>query len=151
MTVASALASLLATAAATLAVPPVPIVRPGEPDIVGQVPTVAYWFMGWRTWDANTLSRTQRLSCWHIRLYYPIGPRITPSTDSSVEEWLEVATAAIDNKLWGNVGLLGAATGQGFELTEPQAGWLKDANEAESRVVDWDLAAMLSNVATIAV
>lgn len=147
--VATSLNAALVAAAATMSAPVVPVVRPGEPSQtdLGDVPTFAYWFMGTKTWEAHTFSRTQELSCWHIRLYYPLKPRITVTTDVNVEQWLETATGAVRGQLYGDVSLNGASTGKGFEIDmQATAGWLF---ESSYRVVDMDLEVFMAAPHTI--
>lgn len=149
-TVASSIATALGTAAATLSAPVVPIVRAGEPSQadLGDVPTFAYWYMGTKTWEAHTLSRTQELSCWHIRLYYPLKPRIAVTTDVNVEQWLETATGAVRGVIYGDVSLNGASTGRGFEIDmQATAGWIF---ESSYRVVDMELEVFMAAPHTIA-
>ena len=146
--VRTAIAALLGTAAATLS--PVPKVRAGEPEIVAE-PTIAYWFDDWTTCEANTLSETQRISRWGIRVYFPLKLRIAATSDEDVEDWLVAAVAAIDAEFWGHVGLLGTATGEGAVLSDAKVGYIDDIQGSQSRSAEWTLDVFLSNVAPIAV
>jgi hypothetical protein len=147
VSIATELDSLLNTAAATLASGPKTTVRAGEPDAVSD-PTIAYWYTGTGTWEANTLSRTQEHSDWHIRIQLPAGPRYVPS-DGAMEGWLEDAVNAVRQALWGAVGLGGAATGKGIELSDAKTGWA-NAGGQWTRLADMDLQVDLSNVHPIA-
>ena len=147
-TVRTAIDALLSTAAATLS--PVPTVRAGEPEIVAE-PTVAYWFADWATWEANTLSETQRISRWGIRLYWPLRQTIAATSGPDIEDWMVAAVSAIDAEMWGHVGLLGAATGEGAVLSDARIGYADDLQGGQSRVAEWTLDVFLSNVAPIAV
>ena len=146
-TVAQAHATLLGNAAATLT--PAPLVRQGEPSIVG-APMVAFWFAGFPVWEANTMSYTQRISRWGIRLYYPMTPTLEPASSDVVEAWLEAAVIAIEGQYWGHVGLMGAATGGGAILGEAKTGWQRDMNGDDNRTVEWEHDAFLANVSPIA-
>jgi len=149
MSVATEIGTLLAAAAATLPATPKVVIQAGEPDTVN-LPTFAYWYMGRGTWEANTFSVTQEQAWWHIRVYVPTGPRFTPS-DISLDGWLSDAVDAIRGQFFGHVGLGGAATGQGLELTDAQAGWQGAPNTQLLRVVDMDLRAYVAAVHPIAV
>ncbi len=149
MSLTSTLEGYLRTAAGTMSAPPCNSVRPGEPDNVN-LPTIAYWFQGVRTWEANTLNQTQELSGWHIRIYAPATIRYTPA-DGGIELWVSDLTNAIRGQLYGHVGAGGTATGQGMELTDAIPGWAQVPNGILCRVVDMDWWAMLSNVHPIAV
>ena len=143
MSVASALAGYLTTAAGAMTGPPIKEVRAGEPDVVN-LPTIAYWYVATKTWEANTFSQTQELSVWHIRIYAPVGPRYTP-IDGGVEAWIETLVDGIRGQLYGAVALGGAATGGGMELTDATAGWAQVGGQM-CRIVDMEMSAMLSNV-----
>ena len=142
-TVASELQTLLAAAAATVTAPVVATVRPGEPDVVN-TPTIAYWYTGTKTWQANTFAATQELSCWHVRVYGPVGPRFAP-VDGGVEGWLEQVVGAVRGQVWGRYALAGAATGSGSSLSDAAAGWAQVAAQL-CRVADMDLEAMQTAV-----
>lgn len=147
MSIATEIGSLLTSAAASVA-PPTADVRAGEPDVVN-VPTFAYWYTGTGTWDANTLSVTQETSDWHIRVILPAGPRFVPA-DQALDDWLERAVSAIRGQFYGHVGLNGAASGGGLELTDAKAGWIAVPNTQFERVVDMDLRVLMAAVHAIA-
>ena len=144
---ATALKGYLSTAAAGMSGPPCKTVKSGEPDNVN-LPTIAYWFIGLKTWEANTLSKTQILAGWHIRAYLPVGPNFTPINDD-VEAWMFNLSMAIYAQLYGHVSAGGAATGIGMELTDAIPGYAQVGAQL-SRVVDMEWWAMLSNVSAIA-
>ena len=147
-TLASALSGYLTTAGNAMTGPQLQGgVRPGEPDNVN-LPTIAFWFLGTKTWEANTLSKTQELWGWHIRIYAPVGPRYTP-IDGGVEAWISQLTQNIRAQLYGNVSAGGAATGVGMELTDATTGYAQMGAQL-NRVVDMEWWAMLSNVSAIA-
>ena len=143
MSVASELQTYLSAAAATVTVPSVATVRPGEPDTVN-VPVIAYWYTGTKTWQANTFSKTQELSCWHVRVYGPVGPRFTP-IDGGVEGWLESVVDAVRGQLWGHYSLDGAATGTGASISDATAGWAQVGAQL-CRIADMDFEAMQTAV-----
>lgn len=123
------------------------VVQAGEPDVV-DLPTIAYWYMGVRTWEANTLSYTQELQDWHIRVYIPVGPVFVPQA-GTIEDWLASIVDAIRGQLYGHVALSGAATGGGLELSDAKPSWA-DVGAQWCRIADMDLEAMLANVHPIA-
>lgn len=150
MSLTTQLAAYLQAAADTMTGPPVEGgVRAGEPDNVN-LPTIAYWYLGVRTWEANTLNRTQELSGWRIRIYCPVSARFVPA-DGGVDLWIATLTDAVRGQLYGHIGDGGFATGQGMELTDAVAGWAQAPNSQISRTVDMDWWAMLSDVHVIAV
>ena len=146
MTIATALSGYLSTALATMTAPTAAEVRAGEPDVVN-LPLVAYWYTGTKTWEANTLSVTQELSCWHVRIYVPVSARFTP-IDGGVEGWIETLVGAIRAQLFGNVAMGGAATGGGLDIGDATSGWAQVGQQL-CRVVDMDLEVMLAAVHTI--
>ena len=148
MTVATAIGDRLSAAVSDAHAPFGITVQAGEPDVVN-TPTIAYWYMGTRTWEANTLSYTQELSDWHVRVYIPTGPVFTPQA-GTVEDWLASIVDAIRGQFYGHVGLGGAATGEGLELSDAKSAWA-DVGAQKCRIADMDLGAMLSNVHPIAV
>ena len=147
MSIATAIHGYLAAAAATMTGPQVTAVRPGEPDVV-DLPTIAYWYTGTGTWDANTLSRTQETSDWHIRVYLPAGARFVP-IDGNIEDWIETLVGAIRGQLFGHVAMGGAATGGGLYLSDAVSGWAP-VNNILTRIVDMDLKVMRAAVHVIA-
>lgn len=148
MSVATELLSLLTTAAGSMTAPALTQIGGGEPDVVN-LPTLAYWYVGQRTWEANTFSYTQERECWHIRGYLPVGSRFVAG-NVDVEGWIVTLVGAIRGQLYGKVGLNGAATGEGITLSDATPGWAQVGNQL-CRVVDMDLDAYLSNVHSIAV
>ena len=147
MSIASTLQTTFTAALSGISKPTVPSVRAGEPDTLN-VATVAYWYTGTRTWQANTFSQTQELSCWHIRVYQPAPARFTPE-DGGVDAWLEDVVNALRGAVYAHVGLGGAATGTGLTLSDATAGWLQ-TGAVLCRVADMDLEAMLTAVHPIA-
>lgn len=146
MSVASELQTYLAAAAATITAPTIATVRPGEPDTVNS-PTIAYWYTGTKTWQANTFTATQELSCWHVRVYAQAGARFTP-IDGGIEGWLESIVGAIRGQLWGHYSLDGAASGKGGSVTDAVAGWAQVGGQL-CRIADMDFEAMQTAVHTI--
>lgn len=147
MTVASALLGYLQTAAATMTAPALTQVIAGQPDTIS-LPTLAYWYTGTKTWEANTLSKTQELSCWHLRVYLPQGTQFAPQAGNT-QAWLEKLVDAIRGQLYGAVSLGGAATGGGMTLSDATVAWIQ-MGTVWVQVVDMDLEAMMAAVHTIA-
>lgn len=145
----TALKGYLTTAAATMSAPACKAVVPGQPDNVN-LPTVAFWYIGTKTWAANTLNRTQELEGYAIQLYLPNGPQFVPASGSG-EDWIVELTNAIRGQLYGHVAAAGQATGQGMELTDATAGyWQSGSGGVLCRVVTMDWWAMLTDVHVIA-
>ncbi len=142
----AALTSYLTTAGSS--VTPVPVIRSGEPDNVN-VPTVAYWYLGVRTWEANTFTYTQELIGWMIRTYVPIGPRFVPG-DGYIEAYLADLTDEIREELYGNLGAGGVATGEGAEISDAKPGYATVGGQY-CRIADMEVWYMVSNAHAIAV
>lgn len=147
-TITAALEGYLTAALATVTSPAVITqIRPGEPDTV-DLPTVAYWYLGQKTWEANTFTKTQEQWGWRIRVIVPTGPRAVPM-DTNLEQWMADLINAIRGQLWGNVGAGGANTGGGMELTDARTDWGIYGGQL-CRVATMDWWPMLSNVHDIA-
>lgn len=143
-----ALEGYLGAAGATMSSPAVAgTVVAGEPPTIDR-PTIAYWFLGIKPWETNTLGATQEMWGFHIRAYYPLGQRGTPPR-SQVEAWIAGITSAIRAQLYGHVKAGNYATGSGIELSDAEAG-TDNVSGVECRVVDMEWWAQMSNVATIA-
>ncbi len=149
MSVQSVLEGYLATVAATMTAPACTTVWGGEPDNVN-TPAVAYWFLGTRTWEANTLTRTQELEGWRIRLYLPLAARFTPDARIA-EAWVVAFSNGIRAQLYGHIGAGGANTGQGMELTDALPGYWQVPTGTICRTVTMDWWAQLTDVHPIAV
>lgn len=148
-TITAALESYLSAATASVTSPSVITqIRPGEPDVV-DLPTIAYWYIGQKTWEANTFTKTKEQWGFEIRILIPTGPRAVPM-DTNLEQWLADLVNAIRGQLYGHIGAGGAATGEGMELTNAVTGWyVVGGNLCRGVSMQWW--PMLSNVHTIAV
>lgn len=117
----TAVESVLATAGAAID-PPITQVVAGEPPTLTNYPLIAYWYIGERPWDANTMSATQREIGFRIQAFWP-GVIRAKSINSS----LELAVASLARALYagflGHVALNGTATGKGLEVSDPTPGW----------------------------
>lgn len=116
-----AVESVLAGAGAAVD-PPIVQVVAGEPAALSNYPLVAYWYIGERPWDANTMSATQREVGFRIQAYWPGVVRA-----KAMNRALELAVATLARALYagflGHVELNGTATGKGLEVTDPMPGW----------------------------
>lgn len=146
-TISAALSGYLTTAAATMSSPSCSNVIAGEPPTINRA-TVAYWFIGIRPWDGNTLDRSQEEWGWRIRVYLPLGTQITPPREQA-ELWVANLASAIRSQLWGHTSAGGQATGNGIELGDATAAYT-DVSGVTCRIVDMDWWAQMANVATIA-
>ncbi len=147
-TLTANLETYLAAAGATMTNPAVAgTVVAGEPTNIDR-PTIAYWFIGVKTWESNTLGKTQEMWGFHIALYYPFGQRNTPPR-SQVEQWIGGVAMAVRSQLYGHVSVGGTATGLGMELTDAVASDDTIAGVG-CRRVDMEWWPFMAAVATIA-
>lgn len=146
LSVADALETRLRTAAAVMTAPKCNNVTAGEPTAASS-PVIAYWFSGIQVWDANTLDRTQEQWGWHIRIYLPLGTRITPARRDA-ELWIATLCSAIRAELWSHVALGGQATGKGVDVGDWTTGYT-DVAGITCRIADMDWGAQMANVSTI--
>ncbi len=142
-----ALEGYLVTAGATMNPPVATTVVAGEPTTIGPRPVVAYWFLGIKPWENNTLGVTQEMWGFQIRGYYPLGQTRMPPR-SQVEQWIAGFAMAIRTQLYGHVFSGGTATGKGMELGDVVAG-RETINGVECRTIEMEWWPQMAAVSTI--
>lgn len=148
-----ALSGYLSAAAAAvpppqaLTIPAISQILDAEPDVVN-LPMMAFWYIGNKTWEANTFTWTQEQVGFAVVIYLPVPARYSPQA-GFYDSWLANIVSAVRAQLWAHVGAGGAATGQGMELTNAVPGWDQKGNQL-CRVVTMQWWPMLSNVHPIA-
>lgn len=128
------------TAAGAAVSPAITTISAGEPAAV-TVPTLAWWYLGWRPWEQNTLAKTQVQEGIAIRAYFPGSIRVSASgsLNSTLESRLQAIGAALRTRVWGDVDLGTNATGIGISVEGlPLAGWTQ-VGSSLCRITGFDL------------